>query len=626
MGGSLPLPVATAPSTRRRDIAYGCATALALLASGVAAAIALNGADEQPALVACLRALVTGLPLLVGLHALRDRRRPRFAALLMLAGILAFVSTLAESPDPTAYTIGRIAGWFLQLFVIYMALAYPSGRLETRTDRIIAVAALTTLVVFFLPRLVIADDFPTPNPYTSCLHDCPRNVLFALDTEPAFVDDVVTPLGALALLSVTAAAAIRLIRRYATARPHARRALAPVLLVAAVLIALVGVAMVARISEQSSPAIQAAAWTLALTAPAIALAFLVGVLRSKMFAARALGLLAVRLRAEPDAPTLELAFAEAFDDPSVELLFPASRSGTAWRSSTGHPVPLPEEPRHVTRVFHNRRLVAGLAHDTDLLTEPELLAAGTAMAGVALDNQRLAADAAAAAHEIERSRARLAARAVAERRRIERDLHDGAQQRLVALRIELGLAEDLVDRDPERAALRLQELGHAVEEALEDLRSLTHGIASPLLTASGLVEALRSAATRVRLPVQVEAYGVQRYPPETESAVYFCVLEALQNVLKHAPFARRVVVTLVGGYGGLRFTVRDDGAGVPQDKLVPGAGLRNMADRLAAVGGQMEISSTPLVGTVVRGRVPLRPMSVGTPSAVVPTPPSEPVP
>jgi signal transduction histidine kinase len=225
------------------------------------------------------------------------------------------------------------------------------------------------------------------------------------------------------------------------------------------------------------------------------------------------------------------------------------------------------------------------------------------IAGVVLRNQRLAVEASTATRAVRRSRGRIAATAERERRRIERDLHDGAQQRLVALRIELELAEELVRRDPEQGADRLHELEQEVDRALEELRELAHGVYPPLLADQGLVEALLAAARRSPVRVEIEAHGVERYPPEIESAVYFCVLEALQNVVKHAD-AHRAVVRLDGGVDSeLALSVRDDG--VPRDRaIVPGAGITNMRDRLAAVGGELEVSSTTGVGTTVRGRVP----------------------
>jgi len=225
------------------------------------------------------------------------------------------------------------------------------------------------------------------------------------------------------------------------------------------------------------------------------------------------------------------------------------------------------------------------------------------MEAVVVDNQRLATEARLATREIERSRARIAAGAERERRRIERDLHDGAQQRLVALRIELELAEEIVRQDPRRGVDRLKELELDVDEALEELRSLAHGVCPPTLADRGVVEAVQVVARRSPLPIDVEAHGVERYGPEVEGAVYFCVVEALQNVLKHAD-ARRVEIRLDGGRRSLRFSVRDDGVNATDGTMAQGAGIANMGDRVAAVDGELVIRSRAGVGTTVSGRVP----------------------
>jgi signal transduction histidine kinase len=226
------------------------------------------------------------------------------------------------------------------------------------------------------------------------------------------------------------------------------------------------------------------------------------------------------------------------------------------------------------------------------------------METMVIDNQRLATEASRATREVQRSRSRTAATVERERRRIERDLHDGAQQRLVALRIELELAEKLVRRDPQRGADRLKELEGEVDETLEDLRSLAHGVCPPLLADRGVVEALLAVARRSPIAVEVKVDRVERYVPEVEGAVYFSIVEALQNVMKHAR-ARRVEVRLDGGTESvLRFSVCDDGTGTPSGVISPGTGITNMRDRVTAVGGELEIDSAAGVGTTVRGWVP----------------------
>jgi signal transduction histidine kinase len=238
---------------------------------------------------------------------------------------------------------------------------------------------------------------------------------------------------------------------------------------------------------------------------------------------------------------------------------------------------------------------------------------------VALENLRLEAQADVAAHELRRSRARIVATADRERRRIERDLHDGAQQRLVALRIELALVESLIGTDPDACVARIRALEESVDDALEDLRSLAHGVRPPLLADRGLGEALRAAGAHSPIRVQLRLGYVGRYAPEVESAVYFCVLEALQNVAKHARGAHRAVVRIDDLAGELRFEVTDDGEGAPYGAITEGAGLTNMRDRVAAVGGRLRIISRPGIGTEVRGRVPVAsPSPDRPPSPVIP--------
>jgi signal transduction histidine kinase len=208
------------------------------------------------------------------------------------------------------------------------------------------------------------------------------------------------------------------------------------------------------------------------------------------------------------------------------------------------------------------------------------------------------------AHALRESRARIVASGDAERRRVERDLHDGAQQHLVALAVNLRLARDVVADDPPAAGEMLEQLGREVQETIQALRDLAHGIYPPLLVDSGLVEALRAAAGRSPLPVEVSADGVGRYRSEIEAAVYFCCLEALQNAAKHAPGAS-VEVKLREESGGLLFSVSDDGPGLDVEVAERGHGFVNMADRLGAIGGTVRWQSAPGRGAQVLGSVPL---------------------
>jgi signal transduction histidine kinase len=605
MDTAVRVPEGIAAARDARPVALLGLACMGVAATAAAAAIAL--AESGPGLVALLRALIVGVPIAAGLYALLRQPEERFGLVLVAAGAGWFVTTLAESQDDVVYTVGRIAGWVMEAGLVYVILCFPAGRLTDRRDRAIAGAMAGVVAMFYLPQLLVAEDFSVPSPYTSCVQDCPGNAAFSLEREPAFVDAIMRPLGALLVLAVMVAVVARLYRRMRVSTPLTRRVLAPVVAVAMARAGALGVLIVARDLDTGVPVLEASAWLLALAAPAIALAFLAGLLRWRLFAERALQRLAECLRELPDALTLRNAFAEAFGDPTIEIVFPERGATGRWMDCWGRPVNLPEPAagRAVSDVSRRGEVIAAIVHDEGLGARPELVRAGVAMAAVVLENQRLAAEAEVAMRELQRSRARIAAGAEQERRRIERDLHDGAQQRLVALRIELELAEDIVRQDPERGVARLRELERDVEEALEELRALAHGVYPPVLADAGLAEAVRSAARRSAIRVDLVTRDAARYSTAVEGAVYFCVLEALQNVQKHATGARRVVVTLDGGTGEeLRFSVRDDGAGAAV--IDEGAGITNMRDRLGAIGGEVGIASRPGVGTIVRGHVPTR--------------------
>jgi signal transduction histidine kinase len=251
--------------------------------------------------------------------------------------------------------------------------------------------------------------------------------------------------------------------------------------------------------------------------------------------------------------------------------------------------------------------------DDDLFDEEDdrVLAELARQVGLALHNVELDSALQATLDDLKRanddlrtSRARIVATGDAERRKIERNLHDGAQQHLVALAVNLRLAKDILTEDPETAAEMLDMLAENVKETIQELRDLAHGIYPPLLMDSGLPEALRAAANRSPLDVGVDTDGVGRYTPEIEAAVYFCCLEALQNAAKHAPDAH-VRITVEERSGELCFVVADDGPGFDVAAATAGHGYVNMNDRLGAIGGAVEWHSAPGAGATVSGRLPL---------------------
>ncbi len=271
-------------------------------------------------------------------------------------------------------------------------------------------------------------------------------------------------------------------------------------------------------------------------------------------------------------------------------------------------LPLLADATRAVEVRHQGELLGALSvtkrrGETLTPIEQKLVDDLAHQAGLVLKNVGLSADLQARLDELRASRQRLVHAQDLERRRLERNLHDGAQQHLVALKVKLGLAEMLLSRDPEKAAATIVQLKDDADEALETLRDLARGIYPPLLADKGLAVALSSQARKATVLVTVEADGVGRYTQDVEATVYFCVLEALQNVQKYA-HATHVVVRLSSDSETLAFNVTDDGVGFDAAVAKRGAGLTNMADRVDALGGSVAITSRPGAGTTVHGELP----------------------
>jgi signal transduction histidine kinase len=272
----------------------------------------------------------------------------------------------------------------------------------------------------------------------------------------------------------------------------------------------------------------------------------------------------------------------------------------------------------IVPVMHQGDLLGGVSiskqpGETLTPVEEKLLTDLAGQAGLMLRNVRLTAELQARLTEISRqavelraSRQRIVAAQDAERRRLERNIHDGAQQNLVALTVKLRLATNLAKRDPERARDSVKALKDESDQALATLRALARGIYPPLLREQGLVAAVRAEAEKMAVPARVVADDIDRYAPDIEAAIYFVCLEALQNVTKHA-MASHVQITLHSRKTALSFDITDDGAGFDVTKDAKGSGLRNMTDRIDAIGGRLEIRSAAR-GTTVSGVIPIRAM------------------
>jgi len=326
-------------------------------------------------------------------------------------------------------------------------------------------------------------------------------------------------------------------------------------------------------------------------------------------------------------PRVARTVAEATGATGVEVrvrLGDELRSAAVWPvgAAESPPVPvvgqiLPPIPGvdHALPVRHQGELLGALTltkRPGESLSpiEQKLVGDLAGQAGLMLKNVGLTADLQARLDELRASRQRLVGAQDAERRRIERNLHDGAQQHLVALKIKIGLLATLMKKDTERAAVLADEVKRDADEALDTLRDLARGIYPPLLASEGLVAALQSQARKAPLPVEVVDGGVGRYAPDVEATVYFCCLEALQNVGKYAG-AKRASIRVSEANGTLKFEVSDDGAGFDMAAAPPGSGLTNMTDRINAVGGSLVVDSAPGKGTRVAGSLPVDVVNVG---------------
>jgi signal transduction histidine kinase len=329
------------------------------------------------------------------------------------------------------------------------------------------------------------------------------------------------------------------------------------------------------------------------------LAFLAGLLDARL-AKAGVGELLVQLQASP-APDLRELLAGALRDPTLSLIYWLPKYGS-WVDQDGNPAALPEPVggRAVTLVKQNGEQVAALVYDATLGEEPELVEAVSAAAAIALENGRLEAELRARLQELHGSRTRVVEAQQNERRRLERDLHDGAQQRLVALALELGVLAEQADGDP-ATKTRLKRARGEVAQSLNELRDVARGLHPAVVSGHGLAIALESLIAVTPLEVELKVDGLPRLPEHLEVAAYYVVSESLTNATKHAQ-ASQVTVDVRVADKTLIAEVVDDGSGGADSER--GTGLRGLADRVEALNGRLKIWSVAGHGTRVRAEIP----------------------
>jgi signal transduction histidine kinase len=431
--------------------------------------------------------------------------------------------------------------------------------------------------------------FIDPRTFEGC-NDCPANPYLIEDSET--VVNAAVSFVAVAGILLLVGLAVSLRRRWRRSSANQRRALAAVLWTGGIAlgIQILNIAIFVLVGDGT----QGISVAGLLPFAAVPFAFLFGLLRLRLDRGEAVSTLVSRLgRGEP----VRDAIADALGDQTIELAYWLPSRNT-YVDAEGAPVELHD---CCTPVEQDGRPVAAILHDPGLTEEHELIRSVGAAAGLALENERLDAELRARLMELQASRARIVQATDEERRRLERDLHDGAQQRLVALALNLRLARTKLESDPGTSAELLDEAISNLAHATEELRDFARGIHPAVLTDRGLGAALTVLADRAPLPVEIAEAPDDRLPDPVESAAYYVVAEALTNVAKYAG-ATHAEVRVERMNGRLEVEVADDGVGGADSSK--GSGLRGLADRVGALDGRLEIDSPPGGGTRVRARIP----------------------
>ena len=515
----------------------------------------------------------------------REDENPLGALMAALGLVWLAGAAVGEVGSASGSWLGFVAVNAAVAMFVHVLVAFPTGVLPSRAERLLVGAAYVDLVVLAPLWMAANDDAPARDGTAGLLRPEP------------FGSSLGAPQAAIALV-VGAALAWLLWRRWYWATRHTRQTLALVLVTGG---AGLGLLLAAAVVDRSFPAAgRSLGWAAFVAFGAVPLAVLAGTLRSRLERA-SIAELVRDLDTARTPGALRDALRRALGDPTVRLAYWVSET-RGFVDIRGRPFELPwEGSSHVaTMVDRDGRRVAAIVHDESLRDSPELLDAVTSAAGLALENERLHAELRAHVDDLRESRARIVEAGDAERRRLERNLHDGAQQRLVAMSLHLRLVEAKLRTDPEGVAPLVAEVRDQLTEALDELRELARGIHPAILTDRGLGPALETVAARSTVPVRLSVTA-ERLPAPAEAAIYYIVSEALTNVAKYAQ-ASSVIVEVARTDERAVVAIADDGVGGADPSR--GTGLRGLADRVAALDGRLHVDSAPSRGTRIHADIP----------------------
>ncbi len=527
-----------------------------------------------------------------GLFAWARRPENSLGSLMTLTGFAFLVAGLSSSNIPVVFTVGAFLSSVYIVTTMHTLLAAPHGRLAPG-DRRIVTAAYLLVTVGVLPLYLFFD------PSSQC-PNCPDNVFLIHDSQTMVdVASIVINLIGVVLVALVLRS---LVRRWRSATRAERRLYTPMYAAGvALMIALIG-NLVLQSANSNSNAADVAFVISLIPFALVPYLFLGSLVRARLLESGSVTQLMRRLNETPSAGGLRDAIAEALEDPSVELVYWLPE-GQRYVDFRGRPYDLPEDDpcRAVHPITRDNQCVAAIIYDATLQEAETHVQAVGAAALLAMHNERLEAELRAKVDELRRSRERMLRIGLEERRRLERDLHDGAQQRLVSMALNIRLARAKLNEDPLAADELLASAGDELDSALAELRELARGIHPAVLTDRGLGTALETLAHRAPVPVELAELPDERLPEAVELAAYFVVAEALTNVAKYAQ-ATHATVEVARENGRLVVEVVDDGVGGADPEN--GTGLRGLADRIAVLEGRLEINSESGRGTIVTARIP----------------------